>query len=56
MSNEFYNMVDYNFKLEEGVTKEKINDFCDGRDNLLRPQSSCVSLSNKTRHLGQNRP
>ena len=30
-------MVDYHFKVEEGVTKEKYNEFCDGSNYFLRP-------------------
>ena len=35
-ANEFSTMVDYYFKVEEVVTKEKSNEFCDGRNYLLR--------------------
>ena len=35
MASEFYNMVDYHFKVEERVTKEKLNAFCDVRNDFL---------------------
>ena len=42
MANEFSPMVDYNFKVEEGFTREKINEFCDGRNDSKRlPKLLC---------------
>ena len=35
MENDFSPMIDYHFKVEEGVTKEKVNEFCDDRNDLL---------------------
>ena len=35
MANEFSSMIYYNLKVEEVVTKEKLNDFCDGSNDFI---------------------
>ena len=36
VAHNFYPMVDYHFKLEEGVANENLNEFCDGENFFLR--------------------
>ena len=36
VAHDFYPMVDYHFKVEEGVANENLNEFCDGGNGFLR--------------------
>ena len=35
MENDFSPMIDYHFKVEEGVANENLNEFCDGGNSFL---------------------